>query len=305
MQHEENFYQRLVRVIDGQASPEEAAEVEIWMRAEPANKELFFKVKDILDRDRANRAQTDTAGAWEQVSGKITRVKKMQWWKYAAVFALLVLAGGAAIWLGVSRQQGAEVAYQAPAGGKTEMTVLPDGSKVWLQPGSGITYQHRQATVTGSAFFEVAPAETPFTARSGEISVQVLGTSFTLHPHAVIVSTGKIKAVAGEHEMVVSPGEKVTLRGGSWFKQKVNAQLYAAWKDGDYLFNNTSLAELQDVIASSYGLTTEIRNPDFFRGAALSGQMQINDVETLKTILAVTLNAHVSQHDQTLIIQPK
>lgn len=305
MLHEEIFYERLVKVIDGYASPEEAAEVEAWMLAAPANKELFFQVKDILDRDRANRASTDTAGAWLQVSGKITKVRRLQWWKYAAMILLLVLAGGSAIWFGISRRQTPEWTFAIDAAGQAGMKELPDGSKVWLQPGSSLSYDNRHATITGSAFFEVAPGETPFTVQAASIAVQVLGTSFTVHPDAVIVNTGKVKAVVGQKEMLVSPGEKAAFKNGSWEKQQVNAQLYAAWKDGDYLFNNTGLAELADVIDGGYGLTLEVRNPAHFRAAALSGQMQINDVETLKTILAVTLNAHVFQNGHTLIIQPK
>lgn len=305
MQQEELFYERLVKVIDGQASPEEAAEVEAWMLAEPANKELFFRVKDILDRDRANRAATDTAGAWLQVSGKISRAKRLQWWKYAAMFLFLALAGGSAIWLGINRSSGSRTVFELTAGGTPEVKVLPDGSRVWLQPGSSIGYDERQVQVTGSAFFEVAPAETPFTVRTADMEVQVLGTSFTIHPHAVIVSSGKVKAVAGGQEMRVSPGEKVTLQGGRWVKKQVNAQLYAAWKDGDYLFNNTSLEELKDIIASNYGLEVEIRNPDHFRGTGISGPMQIDNIETLKTILSVTLNARVSQNGHIILIQPK
>jgi len=71
-------------------------------------------------------------------------------------------------------------------GSRTHLT-LPDGTIVWLNAGSRITYEKnfdanlRAVTLTGEAFFDVAPnASKPFVIHTAHIDIRVLGTSFNV-----------------------------------------------------------------------------------------------------------------------------
>ena len=71
-------------------------------------------------------------------------------------------------------------------GSKTNI-VLPDGSKVWLNAGSKITYdkvfgeQLREVTLTGEAYFDVVHnAERPFIIHTRAMDIKVLGTEFNV-----------------------------------------------------------------------------------------------------------------------------
>lgn len=71
-------------------------------------------------------------------------------------------------------------------GSRTHLA-LPDGTKVWLNAGSRISYEKnfnatlRAVTLTGEAFFDVAPnANKPFTIHTAHIDIRVLGTSFNV-----------------------------------------------------------------------------------------------------------------------------
>ncbi|NLR80398.1 FecR family protein [Chitinophaga eiseniae] len=81
---------------------------------------------------------------------------------------------------------------------------LPDGSQVWLTPGSELSvpdnYPHTARTLSlrGEAYFEVAPGTTPFRVNAGGIQTTVLGTHFNIEAYPgedvtnVCLSAGKV-----------------------------------------------------------------------------------------------------------------
>lgn len=306
-------YNLLVNVIDGNATQEEVTLVENWLLASEENRDLYFKVKDILDLQKANALEIDTAAAWEDVTRQLkerTKVKRMKWLKYAAMVAVLVLAGGLVIYFNAGRPSAPEM--QLVQTTTLQSTVLPDGTKVWVKAGGTLSYRpssfgksDREIWVTGTAFFDVAKEEAPFIVHASNMEIAVLGTSFTVHEKAIIVNSGKVKATAQGQEMMVQPNERVKVTANGMQKDKVNAQLYGAWKDGDYQFDNTTVAELKDMINSNYGLDVNVIRPAAFDGNAISGYIKISDEVSLVKILSAMLNANVIRKENSLIIQPK
>lgn len=302
-------YNILVNVLNGQATPEDSALVAEWVQRSDANRELYFRVKDIIDLEKAGDRQLDVEARWQEVSAQLP-VKRLQWWKYAAAIAVLALAGGTAIYFGTRPEKPAvqaTVVIDAP----TQLKVLPDGTRVWMKGGSSLSYRpsfgekDREIWITGTAFFDVQKAQHPFVVHTSRLDVTVLGTAFTLHENAVIVQQGKVKAQAGQEEMTVQPDERVTVHAGRLKKDHVNAQLFGAWRDGDYRFGNTSLAEIKDMLISNYGYEVEVLKPDAFEGTALSGRMIMEDEKAVKEVLSAMLNARIEKTGNKLIIQPK
>lgn len=88
--------------------------------------------------------------------------------------------------------------------------LLPDGTKVWLNPGAVLDYpksfdglSFREIRFTGEAFFDVAhDKQHPFIIYSGKLKTQVLGTSFNLKANEngrvfkVSVLTGSVEVTA-------------------------------------------------------------------------------------------------------------
>lgn len=305
-------YTLLINVIDGNATQEEVTLVENWLLASEENKVLYFKVKDILDLQKGNALEIDTATAWEDVTRQLkerAKVKRMKWLKYAAMVAVLVLAGGLITYFNTGRSSGPEM--QLAHTTTLQSTVLPDGTKVWLKAGGTLSYRpsfgksDREIWVTGTAFFDVAKEEAPFMVHASNMEIAVLGTSFTVHEKAIIVNSGKVKTTVQGQEMLVLPNERVTVTAGGMQKDKVNAQLYGAWKDGDYQFDNTTVAELKDMINSNYGLDVTVMRPTLFEGNAISGYIKIADEASLVKVLSAMLNANITRKENSLIIQPK
>lgn len=316
--HSDNIdYQLLVNVLDGVATPAEAAEVEEWLKRSAANRDLYFKIKDILDYQRLSGQEVDTAAGWELVQVKMAaqkRRKRNVLMKYAAAAAVLLVLAGA--WYFSKDRQPAtglqEVVRYAEA---VQKATLPDGTNVWVNKGGSLRYrpdfgqQDREVWVTGTVYFEVAKGAQPFLVHADSVNVQVLGTSFTVQANrleaSVTVNSGKVKAGYGSEEMVVNPNERVLMAGRHMQKQRVNARLFSAWRDGEYFFEKTDIDELETVIRSNYGLEVTVKNKTKFKGSALSGQLKIEGEDALMLVLESTLDANVTIRQGKIIIQPK
>lgn len=116
-----------------------------------------------------------------------------------------------------------------PNGSKTTIT-LPDGSKVWLNAGSSLSYNKdfggeiREVELSGEAFFEVVSLplppsggggtdKVPFIIHTRHIDVRVLGTSFNVKSYPNDKQT-ETTLVHGKVEVLIlnNPEKKIVLR---------------------------------------------------------------------------------------------
>ena len=104
-------------------------------------------------------------------------------------------------------------------GSKTNL-LLPDGSTVWLNAGSRLTYDSlygtalREVTLSGEAYFEVAKnPKKPFIIHTGKINIRVLGTVFNVksYPEENTIETSLIKGSI-EVSFPSQPSKKIILK---------------------------------------------------------------------------------------------
>jgi transmembrane sensor len=102
--------------------------------------------------------------------------------------------------------------------GSRSMLALPDGSKVWLNSGSKLTYNKqfgdsiREVYLTGEGFFDVVHNEQkPFIVHTSFFVVKDLGTQFNVkcYPEDTV---GETSLIAGSVEVVNKEGGKWTLK---------------------------------------------------------------------------------------------
>jgi len=131
----------------------------------------------------------------EQPGGKYLRADKksailIPLLKYAAVF-LVAVAATSLVYFNLqpgtayekeSRENRVEINY-----GSKGLVHLPDGSKVWLNAGSTISYpdhfssESREITLSGEAFFDVTHRKgSPFIVQTDNLDIRVLGTRFNV-----------------------------------------------------------------------------------------------------------------------------
>lgn len=160
------------------------------------------------------------------------------------------------------------------ANGQVAAFTLSDGTKVWLNGGSKLTYPAefrgniREIMLIGEAFLEVEhDAEKAFIVHTGTIKTQVLGTSFNVRAYPedafvkVDVATGKVGVLAPSVKTVfLTPAQEVLMdkkTHSAVTTQGVDITNLTSWKSGDFVVKNMPLAEVLNAIYHRYNVTVK------------------------------------------------
>jgi len=139
-------------------------------------------------------------------------------------------------------------------GEQSPVLVLSDGTKIWLNAASSITFPvaftggKRQVSITGEAYFEVAKsAGKPFIVSIADETVEVLGTHFNINaytdegPVKTTLLEGSVKVAKGGSQVMVKPGEQAFLSSGGLTVSTANTAQAIAWKNGYFHFESADL----------------------------------------------------------------
>lgn len=178
---------------------------------------------------------------------------------------------------------------RTPRGGQFQLT-LPDGSKVWLNAASQLTYKisktshERLVELKGEAYFEVATdANRPFKVFSKGQVVEVLGTHFNVCSYdddpnvKTTLAEGAVKIVETDRHrnVVLEPGQQATLDSGNRLSvAQVDVSDAIAWKNGKLNFNQSDIYAVARQLSRWYNVDV------VFKGKAanihLSGEVYRN-----------------------------
>jgi transmembrane sensor len=137
--------------------------------------------------------------------------------------------------------------------------ILPDGSKVWLNAQSSITFptafngKERIVTITGEALFEVAHnAKQPFKVQTQKQTIEDIGTIFNVNAYAdePVTQTTLIAGKVKVNDMLLEPGQQTD---GSHIKT-VNTKRYTAWKSGDFYFEDDNIQTVMRQLSRWYNI---------------------------------------------------
>lgn len=188
-----------------------------------------------------------------------------------------------------------------PRGGQYQIT-LPDGSRVWLNAASSITFpvkfnhNERKVKLTGEGYFEVAKVwaeqgdgksekngrnNIPFVVETAQQQVKVLGTHFNISSYADEGSTrttlieGSVQVSAGnntdghkrnpQQSVILSPGEQAEWNKGTIQVNVVNTDNIVAWKNGKFSFKNEQLQNIMKKLARWYDIEVEFENEQLMK----------------------------------------
>ena len=168
------------------------------------------------------------------------------------------------------------VAYntmRTPRGGQYQLT-LPDGSKVWLNAASSITYpvsfsaRERKVNITGEAYFEVIRNSKKqfIVSVDNQPDIVVLGTYFNVNSY---LDGGAFKTSLMKGSVRI--GDKILKPGHAYVNGKVmptNIEQDIAWKNGFFNFNMVGLEEVMRQLSRWYDIEViyakEIPQTKFF-----------------------------------------
>ena len=163
----------------------------------------------------------------------------------------------------------AQNTISTPKGGQYQL-ILPDGTKVYLNAASTLSYptafqdKERLVELNGEAYFEVAKNKLlPFRVKSGQQTVEVLGTHFNVNAYAdegairTTLLEGAVKISAGMITQVIKPGQQAILNRNTADKiviTEVNTDKVIAWKNGVFSFENEDLKSVMRQISRWYNV---------------------------------------------------
>ncbi len=154
-----------------------------------------------------------------------------------------------------------------PRGGQYQI-VLSDGSKVWLNAASSLSFptqftgNYREVKITGEAYFEVAKnAAIPFRVKTGRAEIEVLGTHFNVMAYddenemktTLLEGAVRIKS-KNNTTSILKPGQQAILDATG--KQKVTEDIdvddAVAWKNGMFQFRDAGIEVIMRQAARWY-----------------------------------------------------
>lgn len=210
--------------------------------------------------------------------------------------------------------------------GKEYSLVLPDGSKVWLNAQSSISFptsfdeNERKVTLSGEAYFEVAKVpglkgNKPFKikvnsliGKDKDVEIEVLGTSFNVNAYdnePVIQTTlveGKVRLHSGRKFADLAPSQQSNIfyNGNNQILSGINVNEVLSWKNGLFHFNKTDIHTILRQFSRWYNIdmvSEELNSHRSFSGK-ISRESKLEDVLNILDLS----NIHYSTDGKKLII---
>jgi ferric-dicitrate binding protein FerR (iron transport regulator) len=153
------------------------------------------------------------------------------------------------------------------AKGETYKINLPDGTQVWLNAASSLTYParftgpDRKVTLTGEGYFEVAKDKAhPFIVGTDKQDVTVLGTHFNINAYTNESATkttlleGSVRVSAENKDQIIKPGQQAALKDGNIKVQEIDADQTIAWKDNNFDFDGEDIQYIMRMVERWYNV---------------------------------------------------
>lgn len=244
--------------LQGKMSPEEKVELEHWLAANKENKAEFKRLHAIWKAASIRNFESqEIQAAFERVSlhtlsqrtngnkpGAMSSSSRfmLNTRKWAAILIGAVVLGSVFFYYNTKIKHLQENllatnVISVPLGAKSKI-ILPDGTEVWLNAGSKLTYnmgfgqKTREVNLAGEGYFKVAKQkEKPFIVHTVKANIKALGTEFNVKAYpdedfietilvegSVAVNQVNNEKKAGKAEakqtLILKPGQKARISKG-------------------------------------------------------------------------------------------
>ena len=248
-----NEKKKLIQAIDNEDSELNHIFAEKWNSVKPSHQDL-----------------EEQARVWGNIVPQvgINKRRKPYFYRYAVAAAIAVIVS-LSLFFVVSNNQMIEV--QVASGEPVKEIMLPDGSKVWVNHGSTLSFpktfssKTRNIKLEGHAFFEVEKnPKKPFIIKADGIQVRVLGTSFEVYdfknePQRVSVRTGKVEVLHtySDSNIYLEKNEQTfyDYEKDKLVKVPIDSEIAIAWRNNVLHFENIPLHRAIKQIERKFGVS--------------------------------------------------
>ncbi len=266
----------------------------------------------------------DVDKAWAKLNGRIVAAENPSiplqhrtpfLSAFARIAAMVVIIAGAG-WLLFEVAAPEKITISSAANEKNIEVLLADGSTVYLNRNSSLTYPKnfrsgtRRVQIRGEAFFDIArDEEHPFIIDAGKANIRVLGTSFNVITEnassevEVYVSSGKVMVTSedGAHSLTLEP-EEVGRVSGTTAVQKRNTNVnYMAWHTEMLVYDGERLGIVFEDLKRAYNIEIRVADPEIndFR---LTSPFEQQPHDTIVKLICTTFNLRSVREGDTYIL---
>lgn len=205
-----------------------------------------------------------------------------------------------------------------PRGSSVIEMALSDGTHVWLNAGSSLTYpvtftgKERKVRLNGEGYFEVAkdPAR-KFAVASNGFSVEVLGTHFNINtyggePSKITLLEGSVvvKPAADNNSLKLEPGEQAVFphdKTGQMELRQADIDQVMAWKNGLFRFRSEDVASIARQLGVWYNVAIVYEGAS---GKKVTGYISRSaSLEEVLKMLEIATGIHSEYKDGTIVLR--
>jgi transmembrane sensor len=333
--HENISDELLARYMADTATAEEIAEVQNWLKNSPENEKELAAFEMLWEKSAAlktKQVKVDTDAAWDKVRLKMTAknpvvaetridpdsaretvirklpVKKQvsyNLWIAAAVSMVMMAFG----WYVFQTQFNSSETLQVATTNNTTEATLPDGTKVFLNYNSKITYPEnfsgdlRSVALQGEAFFDVKPdAAHPFVIDANGTEVRVLGTSFNVKAYKkelvrIDVKTGKVRVSKADQQIELVKGESAEVEDDTLRSLQADLNIMG-YRTQVFDFNAAHLGDIINSLKDGYHADIRLANADLAKCRLTIG-FQKEPLDATLSVIAETLQLRLRKEGTT------
>lgn len=339
--------ERLARFISGECTEEERAGIQAWMDADPTRRELVASLAEVWEVTGQGGKSWDVDQAWEEfVAKRSARApaarpapargtgamafprRRLPTWAIRAAAALVLVAGGAAVWsqLGGPGQvaDSLEAREYATGHGERAEIELPDGTLVTLAPRSHLRVaaayggDRREVLLAGQGVFQVThDPQRPFQVRSEGVVTEVLGTRFVVRAYAddpdvsVALAEGSVRLRRADDDeattsLTLRPGEVARAAAGEAARLDGDASLapFLAWAEGQLIFEDTPLAEAARELGRWYDVDVRLEDPSL-ASRQLTATFQSEPIAQVLDLITFSLDLRYERDGRDIVLSPR
>lgn len=266
-----------LRFFEGTITAEEECELYGFLNGNPQGLAQMREWESCWKRDHVPPA--DVLDSLDSLRRKIRRRRPLRrlWLRISAAAAVLALVSTLVLHLLPAERPEQLFTVEAPQGTHSRIS-LPDGTQVWLNAGSALSYgssfneTSREVSLSGEAYFEVARhAALPFRVEARGCTFTVLGTKFDISAYAedpavtAALLEGALRFESEDKQEAMTPGDLVTYdcATATVRREQVDVRQYRAWIDGVIRYDAITLPSLLRRLAREYDVEIDLRTRRF------------------------------------------
>ncbi|MDR3141460.1 MAG: FecR family protein [Tannerellaceae bacterium] len=255
----------------------------------------------------------------ETYQRKVRRKKISVYLRYAAVIALLFSTAWSASYYFYFYAGKTEITFNTlsvPAGQRASL-LLSDGTEVWLNARSTLTYPSefgkdtREVKLSGEAYFNVTcNKQKPFLVSSHSLNIKVLGTSFHVYDYVeddlvninLVNGSIAISEPGESRSIIMEPNETLHYKNGEMKVSKGINEEDFLWIQGIYVFNKTNLLDIVKKLELYYDTRIIVKNPNLSKHVYTGKFRQRDSVMGILQVIQEIHNFKIVKDEENNII---